>query len=304
LFGGDHLFGRVARAAALAACCAWGVYCASCKVVGAAPLPACGRAAPTGDSNRSLSSNGVQRRYRLSVPPGYRGEPMPLVFDFHGRGSNGNQQLLLSRMADGAEAHGMLSAHPEGIDKQWNAGFCCGGADDVQFVRDMLEDIGRDYCLDQHRIFATGMSNGGFFALRLACELPDRIAAVASVAGGLTQEPCKPSRPVPVLIIHGTADEVVPYQGRAPRFRAIPETAERWAGLDRCQKTWAESLRRGEVVCKRTACAAGTEVELCTVEGGGHTWPGGLPVPRFGATSRDLNATDYILDFFLRHPAP
>src|SRR5690606_3308049 len=146
-----------------------------------------------------------------------------LVLNFHGFTSADWQEALLTRMDREVDARGVIVAYPQGVATSWNAGACCGTAwadavDDVGFVRALIEHLEAEYCIDARGVDATGMSNGGFLSHRLACELSDRIAAIAPVAGVLGVDPasCAPSRPVPVWQFHGTEDPLVPYEGGTP----------------------------------------------------------------------------------------
>lgn len=265
-----------------------------------------------GDYVRRITFDGRTREFRVHVPPSYDGtEPAMVVLNFHGYMSDEVQQNILSHMNRSADERGFIAVHPRGEWNSWNAGLCCGygrdaNVDDVGFVRAMLDTLEREYCVDRRRIFATGMSNGGFLSHRLACELSDRIAAIAPVAGVIGVDPCVPMRAVPVLHFHGTADALVPYNGGwVPPFPSVSSTIAGWASRDGCTDAPREVYRRGDSHCEtRTRCTDGAEVQLCTVEGGGHTWPGGFPVPTLGHTTYDLDATSYMLDFFERHPMP
>jgi polyhydroxybutyrate depolymerase len=135
------------------------------------------------------------------------------------------------------------------------------------------------------------MSNGGLLAQRLACALAGRIAAVASVAGAVPFSGCEAR--VPILLVHGTDDPILPFAGAR-------ESEAQWAARDGCKASRREVLHQGDALCEaREGCVA--DVELCTIEGGGHAWPGGVPLPGLGATSRDLDATARIAAFFARH---
>lgn len=269
--------------------------------------PACvGRAGSAGEAVRELDSEGRARRFRLLVPESYRrGVPAPLVFDFHGFASDGAEQMARSELRATAAANGFVLVTPDGFGGGWNAEVCCGetvglGVDDVQFVRDMVAAVEADYCIDRRRIYAAGYSNGGLFSIFLACRADDLIAAAASVAAAsLEASACVPSRPVPVLFLNGTADPVVPYA-------VAPPSAATWRQIDGCSDASRISYQRGDSICETwDACEAGTEVGLCTVDGGGHTWPGGGPFPDFlGAQTQDLAASDEIWAFFSRHTAP
>jgi polyhydroxybutyrate depolymerase len=213
-------------------------------------------------------------------------------------------------MGEKSDAAGFIAVHPlgTGSSKSWNGGACCGEAaskpvDDVQFVRDLLDEVATRICVDDKRVFATGMSNGGFLSHRLACELSDRIAAIAPVAGVLGVKTCSPKRAVPVMHFHGTADSLVPYAGNAD-FPSVEEMMAAWAARDGCASTPATSFEKGDTKCRTwSGCATGSLVTLCTVDGGGHTWPGGLPIPT-GKTTTAISATDAMWTFFVDHPMP
>ena len=273
--------------------------------------PCTGKEALTGDLDWKLSAGGVERVVHVHVPKGYdRAKPTPVVLNFHGFGSNGAEQILLSGMPAKGDEAGFIAVHPEGtgVSQSWNAGACCGTAasgavDDVGFVGKIIDELESKLCVDARRVFATGMSNGGFLSHRLACELSTRIAAVAPVAGVLGIPTCNPARPMSVFQFHGTLDGLVPYNGNATGFPSVMQTLSGWAGRSGCNVTPRETSKKGEVTCVTyDGCKAGAEVNLCTVTGGGHTWPGGVPVPSLGHTTTDINATDAMWDFFSKHP--
>lgn len=269
----------------------------------------------------SVESGGMSRTALLHVPDKYDpGKGAMLVLNFHGFLSAGWQQALLTRMSNESDARGFIVAYPEGVAASWNAGDCCGTAwtdsvDDVKFVRDLLDRIEADYCIDKKRIFATGMSNGGFFSHRLACEASDRIAAVAPVAGvlGVDFAKCQPGRSVPILDFHGTSDPMVPYYGGTPIiqqlgaglvFHSVAESMDRWRQINGCSTFEKQYFQNGDATCVEWPdCKGGAQTSLCTIAEGGHTWPGGIPIPA-GKTSADVSATNTMLDFFEAHPMP
>jgi polyhydroxybutyrate depolymerase len=248
----------------------------------------------------------------VHVPSSYApGSPAPLVLDIHGLTSNAAEQEALSKMNAKSDAKGFLAIYPEGLDSSWNAGACCGrsasdAVDDVGFLTALLDRAEAELCVDRRRVFATGMSNGAFLSHRLACELSSRIAAVAPVAGVNGMPTCKPSRPVPVFHTHGTLDGLVPYLGSpALGFISVNRSFEEWAARNGCTGDPVETFQKDEASCQTYAtCTGGAEVTLCTVRGGGHTWPGGMPVPALGFTSNAISATDRMWDFFVKHPMP
>jgi polyhydroxybutyrate depolymerase len=250
---------------------------------------------------------GLGRQYFLHFPPGYDGRvPAPLVMNFHGNTSTPAEQQALSRVTGPADDAGVVTLHALGYGGSWNGGVCCGqavgsGIDDVGFVSAVLDEVIGSACIDPERVYAMGFSNGGLLAHRLGCELSSRMAAVGSVAG-VTGVSCAPSRPVPVIAFHGTADPLVPYLGDV-FFAGAEVNAEGWAARDGCGTAWEVSYQRGDATCRRAlGCPAGVDVELCTIAEGGHTWPGGLPLPSLGKTSTDVSASPMMLEFFLAHP--
>jgi polyhydroxybutyrate depolymerase len=266
------------------------------------------------DAEWKVLSSGIERRFDVHVPRSYDPtKPTPVVLNFHGFTSDKRQQDLLSRMNAKADREGFVVVTPNGsgLQKSWNAGACCGDAkdknvDDVQFVRDLLDELEGRLCLDRRRIFATGMSNGGFFSHRLGCELGERIAAIAPVAGVLGVGACTPARPFPVMQFHGTGDAIVPFDGSTGLgFRSVKETIDLWRDRNGCTGAPTVTFASGDTKCETwSACSPGGEVVLCTIDGGGHTWPGGLPVPAGGKTTTALSATDAMWTFFQAHPLP
>jgi polyhydroxybutyrate depolymerase len=258
-----------------------------------------------------IEHDGLNREYRLYVPPDYDGRsPMPLVFNFHGYTSNMDQQILFSDLNSKSMAEadagrgGFLVAYPNGVGslRSWNGGFCCGdasinGVDDVGFALEVIEDIADKGCIDRSRIYTTGMSNGGFMSHRLGCEAASTFAAVGSVTGalGILPNQCQPSRPMPIIQLHGTADTLVNYDN------AVVPSIEAWAAINGCNDAPTQSFSMGDSVCDTyDGCDDDVEVILCTVDGGGHCWFGQEFCP-IGATSTDLVSNDHLWDFFSRY---
>ena len=278
----------------------------------AAPLTCTGRDAQPLDATWTIVAGGLERRFDVHVPASYDpATPTPVVFNFHGYTSNAAQQAFLSGMNAASDAAGFVAVHPQGTGAtpSWNAGACCGsaaadGVDDVGFVDAALDALEAGLCVDPDRVYATGFSNGGFLSHRLACERADRFAAIAPVAGVLGVATCTPARPVPVLQFHGTLDSLVPFGGDPQNgFPSVRETFESWAARDGCTGAPAVTFAEGDTTCESYAsCDGGAEVTLCTVEGGGHTWPGGVPIPGLGHTTTAVVATDAMWSFFAAHP--
>ena len=178
---------------------------------------------------------------------------------------------------------------------------------DVGFVSALIDQLEQDYCIDSRRVFSTGMSNGGFLTNRLGCELSDKIAAIAPVAGviGIPLENCNPGRKVPVMHFHGTSDPLVPYDGGgAYNFPSVKDSVGRWRAIDGCNDMLQITYDKGDSQCVTSqGCGDGADVTLCTVDGGGHTWPGGKLNPEFlGKTAKTISANDLIWEFFKKHP--
>lgn len=286
---------------------------------GAAPQ----RLGEQGDSRHEMHYGGRTRTYRVHVPPHLPVDtPVPLVLAFHGRLGTGAAEEKLTGLDAVADREGFVVVYPDGVGRSWNAGHGVGraerlGVDDVGFVGALLDTLGRQLPIDRRRVYATGMSNGAIFVHRLACELSTRIAAVASVAGAMAAgeaERCHTARPVSVLMIHGTGDRYVPWNGGTTRgggrVESVPATLHAWLARDACPAAAPPRvlLSRGDARCVTYGpCAAATTVALCTISGGGHTWPGGiqqLPRAMVGPTSRDLDASSLIWRFFAAHPMP
>ena len=165
----------------------------------------------------SMQHGGVTRSYRLYVPPSYTGTvPVPLVFNLHGYTSNATQQEFYSGMNAVADTAGFIVCYPDGINNAWNSGFTPpyhSGVDDVGFISALIDLLGTAYNVNLARVYACGMSNGGYMSFRLACDLDERIAAVASVTGSMSTlqaSNCTAARAVPVCQIHGDDDQTVP----------------------------------------------------------------------------------------------
>ncbi len=273
---------------------------------GGAPATCDGKTAQPLDASWSLTVGTLTRTARVHVPASY--DPSvrtPLVINLHGRTSNATQQAWLSHAIAKSDAAGFVVIHPEawGSPTSWNAGGgCCDPAasnniDDAGFIRAVLDEAEARLCVDTSRIYVMGLSNGGYLAHRIACEFADRVAAIGAVAGLLQLPTCAPSRAMPVMLVHGTSDTLVPYDW-------VDETVDYWRITNGCT-SMSTTYQNGAATCVRHGgCTGGGDVELCTITGGGHQWPGGEAVPFLGTKSDDLIATDALWDFFVAHPHP
>ena len=279
--------------------------------------------APAGTTSYSFVHDGQTRVYNLHVPPNLDpAMPVPLVIELHGGGGSGDHIDGLTHFYALGDQDGFVVAAPSGLGKSWNDGrlqtaSSSGGADDVGFLSEMIDRIAGQVSIDRSRVYVAGISNGAIMAGRLACQLSDKIAAVAQVAGTASVEvasSCNPGRPVPVLEIHGTADPLVPYAGGtvAPQLgggRGQVVGVDVWASFWVANNADApdpqvSSLGSDTTVRAWHGNSPQSDVVFYRVDGAGHTWPGGmqyLPKVLIGSTTNTFNATATIWQFFSSH---
>jgi polyhydroxybutyrate depolymerase len=275
------------------------------------PLDALGR--PAGTVSKKLEFGGRTRTYLVHPPKGYDGQPpLPLVLVLHGAIQGATNVERMSGMSAKADKENFLAVYPNGtsgsgLAPTWNAGACCGYAqmnkvDDVGFLRALIDRLEHDYPIDPNRVFATGISNGGMMSYRLACEMADRIAAIAPVEGAQDVE-CRPSGPVSILIFHGTADFLVPYNGGTTPFQlgpkrsdaSVPSTVSFWVKQDGCTTTPQHQETNQLRIDNYTGCKDGAGLTLYTIFGGRHMWPGTV------LSRNNIPATDVMWTFFAAH---
>ena len=287
-----------------------------------------------GDNEFSLVHDGLTRKYKAHVPPNYdKNTKTPVVIYIHGGGgsSEGSKNDGLYAYSDKYDFI-LLSPAGTGVLKDrllvWNLGpYLINGniqnhpnyasehnTDDIGFLSKMIDDVKNKFNVDENCIYATGISQGGMMSYRLACELSDKIAAIAPVAPPAGPMNCAPSRPVPAMHIHGTADPCAPFNGgmsggclgtEKELFQSAQEMVDRWKEINKCSAGSATVYQKGNAICvSYRQCQGSSEVEFCTVEGMGHTYPSGwqyLPVRTVGPVSYDISF-DQIWDFFRKHP--
>lgn len=295
-----------------------------------------------------LTHGGLAREYRVYTPDNAEARPAAVLV-FHGGGGSIEGVVRSTGFDATADAHGFLAVYPAGVTGPtgkmgtWNGGGCCGRAardkvDDVGFVAALIHRLVAEHGVDPARVYATGHSNGAMMAYRLACELSEKVAAVAPHGSQPVVEACAPFRAVPVLHAHGTADPCARYEGGQcggcmqefldvmgldlPQERwdcsPVPEAVAAVAARNGCTEPPREVLRLGALVCEAWGgCRAATE--FCRTEGGGHPWPGG-PGPEFCARRPkgrlceryravvgplvEVPLNEVIWDFFNRHRLP
>jgi polyhydroxybutyrate depolymerase len=290
------------------------------SVSGVGPTTTPPHTLPTGSHAQTLTVDGTLRTYRTYVPSGLdRSKPVPLVVMIHGGFGSGSQAEQAYGWDASADAHGFVVVYPDGLKKAWNAGTCCGtpkaeNLDDVGFITQVVATVRGQLPIDPRRIYVTGMSNGAMMTERLACET-DLFAAAAPVAGA-QMVPCDDPHPISVLHVHGLADDSVPMdgspgdgRGKVPAHPPVADTIAMWRTVDRCSP--ATSRTDGVVTRSSAACADGRAVDLVTVKGAGHQWPGSTKKnPKLAKLvgmdppSTALNATSEIWAFFAAHPKP
>jgi polyhydroxybutyrate depolymerase len=287
-----------------------------------------------GDSTVSLMSAGLPRTYLQHVPPGYDGRhPVPLVVDLHGYGEGSAIESDLTGFGAYGDLHRFVTVTPQGRGAEafWDSYLT---SPDVRFVGDLLDHVEHMLCLDQRRIYVAGYSNGAFLASSVACVDANRVAAVAPVAGIEAPAGCKPSRRVPVVAFHGTADQDVAYAGGlgpkglllpAPdgsgrtlaqtgffgltaHGPSVPQILGVWAKRNGCGGSPAERDVASDVTLISYPCPRGAETELFRVTGGGHAWPGSAfsaaVASVVGPTTMSVSATALTWQFFQAHELP
>ncbi|WP_280270406.1 alpha/beta hydrolase family esterase [Nocardia wallacei] len=314
------------------------IACATCVVGGAhadEPAPAasdgCAAAAAPGESLQQFAAAGKAGSYILDVP-NHTG-PLPVVVDLHGYMEPAviaHDVSGLSRL--GAEA-GFVTVTPQFEESgapRWDFG---PGSADIAYLSDLLTHVESTLCVDRARVYVAGMSMGAFTASSIACQLSGRVAAIAAVAGLQDFDWCRPDRAVPIIAFHGTADPIVAYTGGlgahvrflpkpdgtgsvdpddhsgspgGPGPRSIPDNAAAWARRNGCGTDPATQRVARDATLTVYACPAGADVELYSVDGGGHAWPGSsatlYPTLIVGASMNSISATTLMWDFFRAHP--
>ncbi|XOV66055.1 MAG: T9SS type A sorting domain-containing protein [Fluviicola sp.] len=261
--------------------------------------------------NASITHDNMQRDYILYVPASYNGTTaVPLLFNFHGYTSNASQQLVYGDFRSIADTAGFIIVHPEGtVDNNgathFNVGFGGSTTDDVGFTSALLDTLISQYEIDEDRVYSTGMSNGGYMSFHLACNLSNRIAAVASVTGAMvpaTLNNCGATHTTPILQIHGTNDATVPYNGDV-WTSSIPDVLDHWVTYNGCNTTPAiEAVPNtdpndGSTVERYSytdpnGCVL---VKHYKITNGGHTWPGSIV--NLGGTNYDIDASEEVWNF-------
>jgi len=265
------------------------------------------------------TSAGEQRSYYLYVPESYDpAVPTALILSMHGYADWPAHHMDTTRWNDLADEYGLIVVYPSGtrFPMRWRASNLSNepstSTEDIVFLSELIDTLQAGYNIDPRRIYANGLSNGAGMSFVLSCNLSERIAAIGLVAGAYLYpwESCNPARPVPAIVFHGTADPIVPFEGGPSRsfdldFPYIPDWVDVLADRNGCSGEPRALPARGQVSgVEYTGCAA--DVVFYTINEGGHTWPGGVPLPEgiTGVTSTEIDATREMWDFYQQHPLP
>lgn len=289
----------------------------------------------------SVMVDGLQRQFQVHVPPGYdRSKPMPVVLIFHGLHMNSTMMMGMTGFNPVADHNNFIAVYGDGINNRWSDGRTSSGVDDIAYVTSLLDKLAKEVNVDRRRIYACGISNGGFFAQVLACNLPDRIAAAGVVASTMmdhTQGMMQGSKAVPIVFFLGTDDPLLPWAdgrtkdigklgealglsslgsidnglARYGGLMTVPETIGFWTGHNNCSgspQTRQEAdrdPRDGTTVRRESYGSSSNQVVLYTIEGGGHTWPGCPNLSAIsgltGKISQDIDASNEMWEFFKSH---
>lgn len=259
---------------------------------------------------QGIRMDGELRQFTMYIPETLDKEkPAPLVFNFHGFGMTAVEHMFYSDMNVLADKHQFIMIYPQGKNKDWNVGFGMDydeGSQDVAFIRELVRRVQKHFNIDANAIFATGLSRGGFFTYRLATEMPETFAAIASVGAPIPDEVMKRhtvKKPVGVMHAHGVADDIVKYEGKDKSYQSVASTIEYWKSINKGKDAVVEKV---DVQHDSTSVTLKTyhgekDVVLIQIENGGHTWPGandfntGMPL---GKTTHDIAFNEMMWQFF------
>lgn len=292
------------------------------------------------DFVQSVVSDGATRRYRVHVPASYDPKkPLPLILVFHGLHMTGQLMIPLTRFDVLADRKNFIAVFPDALNQRWEMS-STGGGDDVRFVYDLISHLCKTVAIDKRRVYAAGMSNGGYFTERLACDMPDQLAGIAIVGASMMDSVanrCAATRKIPAIFFIGTDDPLVPQEdgdhnsslgklGEAVGLGGLEslsvgtakmgglmsgqEAVDFWCRHNQCSLSPYTTIEPdkdphdGTRTTRFTYGAYNSEVIFYSIKGGGHTWPGAFwsgPRDLLGRTSGDIDATELIVDFFLKH---
>jgi polyhydroxybutyrate depolymerase len=271
-----------------------------------------------------ITVDGRERSYIIYLPSGYNNKGnLPCIFMFHGGGADAESMFSGTSFGTIAERDKIILVSPQGISNSWNDGRTTEankqGVDDINFIRVLVNEVISKYPVDSKKIYATGISNGGFMCSRIGCELSDKFAAFAAVAATMGESipysSCNPTNSMPCIYIHGTADPVIPFDGGVPPFPSTQspivshyQVISKWVANNQCDtipqvNSLPDIANDGTTVQEKKYSGGknGSVVISYVINNGGHTWPQGqqyLPESIIGKVCMDMNASQVIWDFF------
>ncbi len=273
------------------------------------------------DVEDTLMLYGRNRFYKIHLPVGYNYQKSyPLVFVFHGGLGNPDMIAKKTRFSEKADKEGFIVVYPYGTGSfnkkllTWNTWDCCGYAyknniNDVDFINAVLKRIKSEYVIDEKRIYAAGLSNGGMMCYLLACELSEHFAAIAPVAASMFDTiSCRPEKEVSIIAFNSINDENIPYNGiseedSSAEMKTLPveKVINMWVNNFDCvhlRTSDSSSFQKTDYINKN-----GTEIILYKMFSGGHSWPGGEKLRKFADNPvKNISATDIIWEFFKKNP--
>lgn len=262
----------------------------------------------------ALDFEGTKTEYILHLPPSYdKTKHYPLLVNYHGMNAAAVKHQHYSQMDVVADREGFIVVYPQSYHKGWNAGIgfrsYVNGPDDIGYLNKLLDTLESRYSIDKSRIYTAGVSMGGSFNYRIASEMSNRVAAIASVSGLMSDSTliyCNPVRSIPVLHFHGTRDHLMKYTGMRQAFGA-EEVVKLWALKNQCENkpdtivipNRVKSDRSTVLLIKYTNCANGSQVWFYKIKNGGHTWPGSAKTFKLlGIKNKDIDGSEAIWEFF------
>jgi polyhydroxybutyrate depolymerase len=275
---------------------------------------ACSTPHAAGQSTETFDFEGQARTYQLYVPAAYDGtRPVPVVFNFHGYGSNAVQEMIYGNFKPLADRDDFLivALDGQGASRHFNLVGERGLQNDIAATEALLDHIVATFCVDPKRVYSTGMSDGGAMTSFVACNTHNRFAAFGAVTVALFLPNCGAPASTAFLAFKGTDDPVVPFEGGPIHccggisLPAASDSMAQWAAHDGCAVAFKDE-RLGTEVRQRTwtGCQPGGEIVFYIIDGGGHTWPGSIPIAQYGMTTNQIDASATIWDFFKAHPLP
>ncbi|MEJ8842010.1 PHB depolymerase family esterase [Lacibacter sp. H375] len=271
--------------------------------------------------NETITVDGLSRSYVLNLPPDYYDNTgFALVIAMHGGGGSATQFESTSKLTEKANASGFIVVYPEGtgVINTWNAGTCCGSSvsnniNDVKFISMLIDKLVAAYKINPKKVYATGHSNGGMMSYRLACELSNKIAAIAPNGSTMVvTQACNPARAVPVLHMHSKLDQHVVYTGgygngvSGVYCPPLDSVLNVWSLKNSCAIQAQVIVNNSNYTHKRWLnCTNNVTIDYYLTNDGGHGWPGGLPGgPNSDIPSTSINANDLLWSFFQQYQLP